>query len=245
MSRKKEPLKKISRDLARAVDALVFEPPVHTVYDPLDYARKPHELYLERHGRGPKEVLFVGMNPGPFGMAQTGVPFGDVAMVRDFLGITAEVDRPAIEHPKRPIEGFRCGRSEVSGTRLWGWARDRFGKADVFFERFFVWNYCPLVFMDAGGANRTPDKLPASEREPLLAACDQALRSVVDALEPTWVVGVGAWATERAKAALVDREGLPVRIGTVLHPSPASPRANRGWAAQAEADLAALGIRVP
>jgi single-strand selective monofunctional uracil DNA glycosylase len=31
-------------------------------------------------------------------------------------------------------------------------------------------------------------------------------------------------------------------VGQVLHPSPASPKANRGWAAQADAELAALGL---
>lgn len=230
-----------SRALAAKVDALAFAAPVTHVYDPLDYARVPHERYLERFGASPKEALFVGMNPGPFGMAQTGVPFGDVAMVRDFLGIEGEVASPARPHPKRPIEGFACARSEVSGTRLWGWVRDRFGEPERFFARFFVWNYCPLVFMNEGGANVTPDKLPKREQEPLLAACDEALRAVVEALRPSVVVGVGAWATSRAEAAL---DGS-VRIGTVLHPSPASPRANRGWAAQAEADLAKLGLRIP
>lgn len=244
MTRTNHPLVQASRTLARAVDALSFAPPVHTVYDPLTYARAPHELYLERFGGGRKEAVFVGMNPGPFGMAQTGVPFGDVTMVRDFLGIEAEVGRPATEHPKRPIEGFRCRRSEVSGTRLWGWARDRFGTSEAFFARFFVWNYCPLAFVEASGANRTPDKLPAREREPLFAACDDALVAMVTALEPSLVIGVGAWAKARAESALAGRVPAGVRFGTVLHPSPASPRANRGWAQQAEADLLALGVRI-
>lgn len=245
MSRSSSPLVTASRALARRVDALSFAAPVHTVYDPLVYARAPHELYLERFGRGPKEAVFVGMNPGPFGMAQTGVPFGDVAMVRDFLGIEAAVGRPEREHPKRPIEGFACRRSEVSGTRLWGFARDRFGSADAFFARFFVWNYCPLAFVEASGANRTPDKLPAHERGPLFAACDAGLVELVRALSPKVVIGVGAFATERAERALAKVAGPDVRFGTVLHPSPASPRANRGWAAQAEADLRALGITIP
>ena len=33
-----------------------------------------------------------------------------------------------------------------------------------------------------------------------------------------------------------------IRIGRVLHPSPASPAANRGWAAAAEKQLLALGV---
>jgi len=224
---------------------LPFAPPVTHVYDPLTYARAPHRQYLERFGTPPKQVFLVGMNPGPWGMAQTGVPFGEIALVRDWLGISGPVDRPADEHPKRPIEGFDCPRSEVSGRRLWGWAKERFGTPEHFFERFFVWNYCPLVFMEESGRNRTPDKLPAREREPLFAACDEALRRAVDELDPEWVVGVGRFAQTRAAEALADRAGDELRIGGVLHPSPASPAANRGWAAQAERQLHALGIELP
>ncbi len=229
----------ISRSLSRKVDGLTFSLPAAYVYNPLKYARAPHEAYLERWGQGPKQVLLLGMNPGPFGMAQTGVPFGDVRMVRDFLGICAPVNRPAAEHPKRPVLGFDCTRSEVSGSRLWGFARDRFGSPERFFQRFFVVNYCPLCFMDDGGRNVTPDKLLASEREPLLAACDEALRKIVALLEPSWVVGVGGFAEKQAARALA---GQSVRIGTVLHPSPASPLANRGWAEEALKQLTALGI---
>ena len=230
-----------SRELSRAVGALRFSEPVSYVYNPLQYARRSHELYLERFGGGPKEVVLVGMNPGPFGMAQTGVPFGDVGFVRDWMGIDAEVEAPKSQHPKRPVLGFRCERSEVSGSRLWGWARDRFGTPEAFFSRFFVVNYCPLVFLEATGRNRTPDKLPGQERAALQELCDQALRTAIDLLQPKHVVGIGAWATKRARAALAGDSS--VAIGTVLHPSPASPKANRGWAQQAEHDLRALGIK--
>lgn len=234
-------LAKISRALGRTMSKLEFGKPVTHVYNPLQYAKRPHEIYLDRFGASPKEVVFIGMNPGPFGMAQTGVPFGDVGFVRDWMGIEAPVGRPPDEHPKRPVLGFACERSEVSGSRVWGWARDRFGTPERFFSRFFVTNYCPLLFMEETGRNRTPDKLSSSERAALLAACDEALRAVVDALDPDIVVGVGAWATKRARAALGEG-GRP--IGTVLHPSPASPKANRGWAPQAESDLRALGIKL-
>ena len=233
-------LVQVSRSLSRVVSKLRFAEPVTHVYNPLEYARRPHELYLERYGAGPKEVVLVGMNPGPFGMAQTGVPFGDVALVRDWMGIEASVGRPKSEHPKRPVLGFECARSEVSGSRLWGWARDRFGSPERFFSRFFVLNYCPLVFLEESGRNRTPDKLSAAERAALLPACDQALRAALEMLDPALVVGVGAWATKRARSALGDG-AMPV--GTVLHPSPASPRANRGWAPQAEDELRNLGIK--
>ena len=231
----------IGRRLARAVDALEFAPPVTHVYNPLAYARGPHEAYLERYAHPGIEVLLVGMNPGPFGMAQTGVPFGEVGLVRDWLGISGRVDRPVREHPRRPVSGFACERSEVSGARLWGWARERFGAPEEFFARFFVWNYCPLVFMEDSGRNRTPDKLPVAERAALFAPCDAALRGLADALDPHLVVGVGAFASERARSALAGRRH---RLGTIPHPSPASPAANRGWAALAERALLELGIEL-
>ncbi len=230
-------------DLSRRVSKLRFDPPVTHVYNPLDYAREPHQKYLDRYGAPPKEILLLGMNPGPWGMAQTGVPFGEIGLVRDWLGIDGRVGRPAHEHSKRPIEGFDCTRSEVSGRRLWGWARERFGTPERFFERFLIWNYCPLVFMEDSGRNRTPDKLPKGEREPLFEACDEALRRAVDHLGPARVVGIGKFAERRAYAALADRRD--VTVGTVLHPSPASPKANRGWAGQAERQLRALGIEIP
>jgi single-strand selective monofunctional uracil DNA glycosylase len=229
----------ISRDLSREVTSLRFAPPVSHLYNPLEYARAPHEAYLKAWGKAPKRTLFLGMNPGPFGMAQTGVPFGDVRMVRDWMRVEAPVGKPENEHPKRPILGFACKRSEVSGTRLWNWAKERFETPERFFEDNFVANYCPLVFVEASGRNLTPDKLPAAERAPLFAVCDQALRRIVETLNPQFIVGVGAFAMERAKTALPTFSGT---IGTILHPSPASPKANRGWAKLAEAELAELGI---
>ena len=232
------PLVAISSELSARVEALAF-PSVPYLYNPLVYAWAPHEAYLERWGvSSPREVVMVGMNPGPFGMAQTGVPFGDVAMVRDFVGITGPVGKPPREHPRRPVVGFACTRSEVSGTRFWGWARDRFGTAERFFDRVFVANWCPLVFMEESGRNRTPDKLPASERAGLFEACDEALVRIVEVLRPRLVVGVGRFAERRARVAL----GSHVEIGCIAHPSPASPAANRDWAAIVDGQLRDVGF---
>jgi single-strand selective monofunctional uracil DNA glycosylase len=236
------PLAQISRDLSREVDRLRFRAPVTHVYNPLDYARAPHEAYLERWGQAPKEIVLLGMNPGPFGMAQTGVPFGDVSLVRDFVGVSERVERPKVEHPARPVLGFACPRGEVSGQRLWGFARDAFKSPERFFARFFVLNYCPLVFMEASGKNRTPDKLPKDEQAPLFDACDRSLARFIDALRPAYVIGVGAFAQKRAEKVLGDR---PLTIGGILHPSPASPLANRNWAGAVQSRLEALGIALP
>lgn len=231
----------IADALSQKLDRLRFAAPVSHVYNVWQYAREPGSRYLQAYGEGPKKVLLLGMNPGPFGMAQTGVPFGEISFVRDWLGITGHVGEPAVMHPKRPITGFDCRRSEVSGARLWGWAQQRFGTPAAFFAEFFVYNWCPLVFMGETGRNITPDSLPKEERLPLLAACDAALWQVVRALGNPRVVGVGAFAAKRAALALPAGHA----IGTVLHPSPASPMANRGWAPQAEAQLVEQGVVLP
>ena len=226
--------------LAREVDALSFEAPVTHVYNPLRYAARAHREYLRRYGAAPKRQLYLGMNPGPWGMAQTGIPFGEVSVVRDWLGISAAIGKPAREHLKRPVEGFACARSEVSGARLWGAFAGRYGEPQRFFRERFVANYCPLVFMEASGRNRTPNDLRVAERNALYPACDRHLRALCAALSPEWVVGVGTFAAERAEEALA---GTGIRIAAILHPSPANPEANKGcWAELAEAQLATYGL---
>ena len=231
-----------SARLVRALEDLTIGPPAAYVYNPLVYAREPYEAYLCRYGRPTKEVVLLGMNPGPFGMAQTGVPFGEVASVRDWLGISGRVDRPLREHPRRPVDGFACRRSEVSGRRLWGWIRSTFGEPERFFARFFVANYCPLLFLDEAGRNVTPDRLAATDRKRLFAACDAALVETVTALGPRLVVGVGRFAEGRARAALA---GTEVAVARVTHPSPANPAANRGWEQLMVQELGAAGVTLP
>jgi single-strand selective monofunctional uracil DNA glycosylase len=227
-----------ARELAAAVSGLTFSAPATHVYNPLDYAWAPHEQYIRRYGEGRKRIIFLGMNPGPFGMTQIGVPFGEIAAARDWLQLDAPVKRPAVENPARPIEGWACPRSEVSGKRLWGLFRARCVTPQAFFAEHFVANYCPLAFFD-GGRNLTPDKLAAAEIIPLLAACDRHLQSVAAATGAQWVIGIGAYAEAQAIRALI---GSDVRIGRILHPSPASPAANRDWAGQATLAMGKLGL---
>lgn len=228
------------RKLRADLQGLHFSTPVSHVYQPLEYAAQPHELYLQRYGAGRKKVVFLGMNPGPFGMAQTGVPFGEIAAVRDWMGIQSPVGKPVPEHPKRPVVGFDCQQSEVSGRRLWGLFRERFGAPENFFADHFVANYCPLVFMSETGANITPDKISAAEMLPVTTACDTHLHSVVDALRPEWLIGVGGFAEAQAKKLA---DAFPkMKIGRVLHPSPASPAANKDWAGNVTRTLEKLGV---
>jgi single-strand selective monofunctional uracil DNA glycosylase len=230
-------LRRVARQLSRDLRAVRPGSGVSCIYDPLDYAWKAHASYLALARSRPRAML-LGMNPGPFGMVQTGVPFGEVQAAREFLGIDGGVRAPRSQHPKRPVLGFACTRSEVSGRRFWGLMRQEFGTAARFFRAGFVWNWCPLAFTAPSGANVTPDKLPARARATIEQACDRALARVVDALQPRMVIGVGAFAQACAQRALGDR--IPVH--TVLHPSPASPAANRGWDTAARTQLRACGF---
>ncbi len=235
-------IKNITDTLVKDLNALRFGPPIAYVYNPLEYARRGYDRYWELYGDPPREVVFIGMNPGPWGMAQTGVPFGEIEAVRHWMGIEASVSTPEKMHPKRPVEGFDCPKSEVSGKRFWGWAGERFGTPENFFSRFFVANYCPLLFLESGGRNMTPDKIATGQRKPLLEVCDRALRETIEHLNPKYVIGVGVFTRKRAEAALAD---MDVEIGNITHPSPANPRANRGWAAIVEKELADMGIVLP
>ncbi len=237
-----EDLIRASRRLAAACGRIRFHDPVRYVYNSLEYASGGHDEYLRRFGGGSKRVVFLGMNPGPWGMAQTGVPFGEVASVRDWMGVSAPVRAPRHMHPRVPVTGFDCRRSEVSGCRLWGLMRNRFGSPREFFRTHLVVNYCPLLFLDASGRNITPDKLCRQDKEPLLRACDVNLGSVVEVLQPSWLIGIGRFAQGRLEA-LCQAEGWKgITITGIPHPSPASPQANRDWAGKTAAILREAGI---
>jgi single-strand selective monofunctional uracil DNA glycosylase len=212
------------------------------VYNPLEYAWSSQEQYLSKYASSNCRIVFLGMNPGPWGMAQTGIPFGEVAAVKNFLGIETAIGKPTPEHPKRPIQGFACPRSEVSGRRLWGLFHERFGTASHFFQEHFVANYCPLVFMEESGRNLTPDKLPVALRSGLQDVCDQHLAELIDLLSPEWLIGVGAFAEDCARRVIKDGCKRTPQVGRILHPSPASPAANRDWAGTAIRQLEELGV---
>lgn len=226
----------VAERLKSRVKRLRFGPPVAYVYNPLEYAWPVARAYYERYGGAPKEVLFIGMNPGPFGMAQTGVPFGEVAAVRDYLRLTGEIVMPRRTHPKRPVQGFDCPRSEISGQRLWGAFAKRHPMAEEFFARAFVLNYCPLLFLGPSAVNITPDKVNKDDRKKMEAVCDKALAETISVLTPKYIVGIGNYATKRAsKVTGTDVICMP-------HPSPASPAANTGWEKSARKALTDAGL---
>uniref|UniRef100_A0A224YZ97 Single-strand selective monofunctional uracil DNA glycosylase n=1 Tax=Rhipicephalus zambeziensis TaxID=60191 RepID=A0A224YZ97_9ACAR len=176
----------IEQNQSELLSRIPYGSKVSHVYNPLEYARETHECFVRKYCRTRKEVLFLGMNPGPFGMAQNGVPFGDTAHVVGWLGIQGHVAKPKHEHPRRPVLGLGCTRSE--------------------------------------------------------AICDAALLSVLELLRPEAVVGIGCYARDRALSALSASSFEPPRVLCLTHPSPASPKANRGWHALALSELLSFGL---
>lgn len=229
-------------ELRDAIGRLVFGDPVAFTYNPLEYAWEPHVMYLEKYAKSPKKNLFLGMNPGPFGMAQTGVPFGEVDAVKNWLGIEAPVSSPPATHPKRPVQGFACPKSEVSGRRLWGLFKEEFGTAEEFFKENFVVNYCPLIWMSQSGANITPDKLPKAQQDEIDRICTTHLVRLIAILEPERLIGVGAYAKKRLESAAGMFPEKQFTCGTILHPSPASPIANKHWPEKPIEQLKELGV---
>ena len=231
-----------SAQLADASDAVSLPAQAAFVYNPLRYAWAPYELYVSRYAQSPKKCLFLGMNPGPFGMAQTGVPFGEIDAVVNWMHIETPVGKPAVMHPKRPIDGFACHRSEASGRRLWGLFRELYGTAERFFASNYVTNYCPLIWMTESGANITPDKLPSNIRQQIDAACMQFLKTVIQILEPKILVGIGAYAARKMQEAANLMPERHMTVGSLLHPSPASPVANKFWPERPIEQLKQLGV---
>jgi len=236
-------IKNFYDELSSKLDGMKFSAPVAIVYNPLEYAADGLEKYL-RYSEGKKRVIFLGMNPGPWGMAQTGVPFGEVEAVKNFLKLNdIRISQPENEHELYKVLGLDCKRSEVSGKRLWGFFAKKFRTAENFFAEHFVLNYCPLLFLAESGENRvrnlTPDKLKKSEREILFEACNSTLRKIIEILEPEFVVGIGNFAYERAFEAL---SGLDIKITKILHPSPASPASNKDWDKKVNLQLINSGV---
>nr|XP_039266580.1 single-strand selective monofunctional uracil DNA glycosylase-like [Styela clava] len=234
----------IEAKLCAKLKCVKFSDKVEYVYNPLEYASDPHAHYVSKYS-GTKAVLFLGMNPGPYGMAQNGVPFGDTRYVRDWLKITGAVHHPPHEHPRRIIQGLDCTRSEVSGARFWGFIAKICGTPEQFFRHCFVHNYCPLTFMTKSGKNIIPAALPATERRNLEAICDEALLQCIRVIRAQIIVAIGKYAADRVTCVLQsagDESAASIRIVRILHPSPASPQANRGWEEVVTQQLQESGI---
>ena len=192
-----------------------------TVVNPLDYAWDNYECFIRLYVREGQKILFLGMNPGPYGMMQTGVPFGEVEAVRNYLSIDGKVGVPRENPPLKPVAGMDVRQHEVSGKKFWGMAAS-YGSAASFFSAAAVLSFCPLAFID-GRRNVTPDELPADDRRTIDSICGRYLLSILDILCPEITVALGRYAEKRLRNAGAER------IEYFPHPSPRSPSSMKFW----------------
>lgn len=283
---------KTTRALADDLHALRCPAGVSHVYNPLRYMWPAHERFLSRHyvrereslpnvGRldlyrpagtaKSRRYLILGMNPGPHGMVQTGLPFGDVVNAAAMLGYKTGDQIPAPDlasvalHPSRPVIGLSATRREASGERLWGGLASIWGSLDAVLADCFAANYCPLAYFadDASGTNVTPEEFgkrtvngkPNPRYDTAYAAeldevCLPYLVRVARAMRVEVILAVGRYAEVKAKiiAALcpeATRRCPSPKVVYLTHPSPLATRSAGEWATMARHALDAACVLPP
>ncbi|PBC29090.1 Single-strand selective monofunctional uracil DNA glycosylase [Apis cerana cerana] len=231
----------VERDLVIELGKITFHSPIEYVYSPLEYAFNIHTMYVQKYCNTIKKILFLGMNPGPWGMSQTGVPFGEISMVRDWLKICGPVGKPVKEQPKRKVTGFQCNRSEISGKRLWSLFQKLCGSPEKFFQQAYIHNYCPIALMKKNGCNITPAEIKAgSEIQILHSSCDKALLDIIKIIKAEIIIGIGGYAEKRAQF-VIQSSKLPVKVLCLPHPSPRAVN-NKNWSEKATKKLSEFGL---
>lgn len=205
---------------------LLYKDIPYFIYNPLEYCLDPFIQYLEKGGEK-RDIVFLGMNPGPFGMMQNGIPFGASNFVNNYLNIEKDFDKQKIEkeHPKYKIIGKNIERQEISGTKLWGLIQSFYPDSNTFLENQIVLNYLQLAILDKEkGKNITPDKLNKDVRTKIENICDNQLREILDILESKVLIGVGKYSYD--SLLRVKKNEKVIKIN---HPSPLNARYFKTW----------------
>ncbi|XP_013171163.1 PREDICTED: single-strand selective monofunctional uracil DNA glycosylase [Papilio xuthus] len=218
-------------DLNNKLEIFQFPAAIKCIYNPTIYARHTFEMYVRKYCNTKKSIMFFGMNPGPFGMSQTGVPFGDVSSVREWLGIEGPVGKPPKELETRPVRGFECTRTEISGKRFWGLLKEICGTPEKFFESSFVYNYLNQQWMKTNGCNLTPGDFKVTEMKALYEICDPIFIKVLELYNVQTIIAVGKFCETRAHKAIeayLPSKGKTIKVLYLPHPSPRTVN-NNNW----------------
>lgn len=233
----------LENDLVSQLNNLNYGPNVEYIYSPLDYASNLHKVFLKKFLCTSKKVLFLGINPGPWGMCQTGIPFGEVNIVRSYLRVDGEVLTPTNCHPQRPITGLNCHRSEVSGKRLW----DLFielseGDPYKFFKDCFIHNYFPLALMNNNAKNITPGDLKSEYQKELQEICDKSLSDILTLFHTEIIVAIGKYAEKRSNEVVKKFRLTNIKVVQIPHPSPRSVGTAEKWKKETLVQLKSYNI---
>ncbi|XP_073819638.1 uncharacterized protein isoform X2 [Musca autumnalis] len=208
-------------DLERELNVKLreFSFQLHT-YNPVVHAAEIHCNYLQKYLDSPKRILFVGMNPGRYGALQTGIPFGNITTVKIGMGLKGRITPTPGQRGKIRIRGLEAPEVEhdSSSTRFWRLISELFDGAenylDLLFEKCFVHNFCPLVFIDSDGLNVS---LPYIEPNPrLFAECRKTLGKQITLLKPDLIICIGKFVRSMLSKT---RQAKGREILMIEHPS--------------------------
>ncbi|XP_055849953.1 single-strand selective monofunctional uracil DNA glycosylase [Episyrphus balteatus] len=205
-------------------------PNITHVYNPIEYAFDLHCQYLKKYLNGPKKMLLIGMNPGPNGMAQNGVPFGNTNTVKNLMKIEGQVEQPPSLHPKRPVTGLACKTEEPSGVRIWTLIGKLAGSLEIFSQQCFMHNFCPLAFFDVQGKNITPGELKGDVKAEVRNICLKYLEQEIQLIQPEIIIAIGSYVGDCMKRLAKQSIyiGSNIKILQLAHPSPRSVN-NNNW----------------
>ena len=198
------------------LDELKFFPPCFYVYNPLSYCFESFKIYFEYLNTEEEINLFFGINPGPFGMAQTGIPFGDKETVKNYLKIEPKIDIDKIpkQHPKKQILGLEVKRVEKSGRIFWGVIKEFYPEKYDFFKSNFVLNFCPLCFLDEQGRNITPKVLRKEDQIALYKILEIFMLKLFKLIKIKKLIAIGDETFSYLNAL-----NTKLKIQTIIHPA--------------------------
>jgi len=193
------------------------------VINPLEYLWLQYGYYTSCYHNQYPRAMIIGMNPGPKGMSQTGIPFGSPNIIPSILpnkSLFNEIrdnEGSPVSSPHRRITGPSNTTVEVSGNRLWSALIKRYGDFKSITSEIFVDNICPLLFLCGknGSKNLTPDKLtPSPAKIILIRLCTERLQKIYQCLgEPSNIVALGRWSHK-----FLEKMFPKVRVTYILHP---------------------------
>ena len=132
------------------------------VWNPGSYGAPWHRVFREIYPLRERPILMFGLNPGPYGMGQTGIPFTDVRRLRQCLPKMALTLRERGREPRVPglaprsLRRFFTREFESSAVRVYRFLELGWGSAEKGWRSVGVANSCPLLFLDPEGRNQTP-----------------------------------------------------------------------------------------
>jgi single-strand selective monofunctional uracil DNA glycosylase len=211
------------------------------IWNPGLYAASWHALFRKEYPASAGCILVFGLNPGPYGMAQTGIPFTDLKRLREHLPRLAKgLERrgcslAGVGLAPRSLRPYLSRTFESSAVRVYRFLSRGWGSAEDGWRSVVVANPCSLLFMDAAGENRTPADLvgAVSRRTGSLVAARRlrercnalrrlAAREAVRVLSPRGVVLLGKDAQRAMQTGIAPLLGPDSILGWE-HPARAVP----------------------